>query len=161
MPPRAPAIGSATCAGCDSSPSTTSRLISSPTSRKKTAIKPSLIQSSNGLPRSMNVQEMPSLVSSAASIAPANGELASASASRLAAKSGTADAASLSMKAFSRFTPTAKRPGLATRASRWKSGFRLFAFLANEGHEELKQVHEVEVEAESAEDRDLLRHFGA
>src|SRR5215813_718093 len=33
--------------------------------------------------------------------------------------------------------------------------------LAHEHHEELKQVHEADVEAERAEDRDLLGHFRA
>ncbi len=43
MPPIAPAIGSAAWRGDDSSPASPSRLISSPTSRKKIAISPSLI----------------------------------------------------------------------------------------------------------------------
>ena len=110
MPPMAPAIGSATCEGCDSEPSTTSRLISSPTSRKKSAISPSLIHSTSGLLRSTNFQERPSLVSSRLWTGPANGELARTSASSAAARSGSADAASLSMNSFSRFGRTSS-PG--------------------------------------------------
>ncbi len=110
MPPMAPAIGSATCESCDSEPSTTSRLISSPTSRKKNAISPSLIHSTKGLLRSTNFQEKPILVSSRLSTGPANGELASTSASRAAATSGSADAASLSMNSFSRLACTSS-PG--------------------------------------------------
>ena len=45
-PPIAQRIGRDACLGEESSPSTISRLISSPTSRKKIAINPSLIQSS-------------------------------------------------------------------------------------------------------------------
>ena len=47
--PTAPTTGSTTFAGEDNSPVSTSRLISSPTEKKNTAIKPSLIHSSNGL----------------------------------------------------------------------------------------------------------------
>ena len=43
-PPQAPAMGRAACRGDASSPTNISRLISSPTRKKKTAIKPSLIQ---------------------------------------------------------------------------------------------------------------------
>ena len=43
MPPSAAAIGSAACRGDASSPASASRLISNPTSRKNTAINPSLI----------------------------------------------------------------------------------------------------------------------
>ena len=43
MPPIAPAMGSAAWRGDASSPASASRLISRPTRRKKTAIKPSLI----------------------------------------------------------------------------------------------------------------------
>src|ERR671912_2228439 len=59
---------------------------------------------------------------------------------------------------------TAKRPGLSTRASCLEVGVRysrsLFTFLAQEAHEELEQVHEVEVEAERAEDRDFFDDVG-
>jgi hypothetical protein len=41
MPPTAPATGSNACRGCASSPSNNSRLISSPTTKKKTVISPS------------------------------------------------------------------------------------------------------------------------
>ena len=43
-PPNAAITGNAACFGLDSAPSIASRLISSPTSRKNTAIRPSLIQ---------------------------------------------------------------------------------------------------------------------
>ena len=43
-PPNAAITGNAACLALDSGPSIASRLISSPTSRKNTAIKPSLIQ---------------------------------------------------------------------------------------------------------------------
>ncbi len=49
LPPTAPAAGNAVCDRDDSSPSRNSRLISSPTRKKKTAISPSLTQSSSGL----------------------------------------------------------------------------------------------------------------
>ncbi len=44
MPPAAAMIGSAALCRSDSAPLTNSRLISAPTSRKKIAIRPSLIQ---------------------------------------------------------------------------------------------------------------------
>jgi hypothetical protein len=44
MPPSAAAMGSAACRGLASSPMSSSRLISSPTTKKKTAMSPSLIQ---------------------------------------------------------------------------------------------------------------------
>ena len=49
IPPSAAMAGSATLLRSDSSPATTSRLISSPTSRKKIAISRSLIQISRVL----------------------------------------------------------------------------------------------------------------
>ncbi len=49
MPPAAAMTGSAACFAVDSSPTISSRLISRPTRKKKTAIKPSLIHSSSGL----------------------------------------------------------------------------------------------------------------
>ncbi len=49
MPPTAPRPGSTMLLSCDSSPRSTSRFSSNPISRKKTAIMPSLIQSSSGL----------------------------------------------------------------------------------------------------------------
>src|SRR5262249_25094109 len=81
-----------------------------PTSRKNRAISPSLIHSTTGLLRSMNHQLTPSLVSSTVWRAPASGELASTKASTAAARSGNADAASLSMKAFSRLTGATHDP---------------------------------------------------
>src|ERR1700730_13958649 len=49
IPPKAPTTGSAAFEAFDSSPSMISRLTSSPTSMKKTAISPSLTHSSKGL----------------------------------------------------------------------------------------------------------------
>src|SRR5215475_6686005 len=158
MPPSAPAIGSATWEGCESSPSTTSRLISSPTSRKKIAIRPSLIHSTSGLLRPNAPNATVSLVPSKRSATQANGELASSRASTAAARSGSALPASLCNTAARRFMGAfiAKRPGLATRASAEFSSGGLFPVLAHEGHQELEQVDEVEVQAERAEDGDLL-----
>ena len=48
MPPTAATAGRITFSGWESCPIKTSRLISSPTRRKKTAIRPSLIHSSKG-----------------------------------------------------------------------------------------------------------------
>ena len=48
MPPRAAAIARAALRGSASSPVSTSRLISSPTTKKKIAISPSLTHSSSG-----------------------------------------------------------------------------------------------------------------
>ena len=45
VPPRAATRGKAACRGEESSPSSTSRFISSPTRKKKTAMRPSLIHS--------------------------------------------------------------------------------------------------------------------
>jgi hypothetical protein len=59
MPPTAATTGSAPCEGCDSAPSRTSRLISSPTSRKNTAIRPSLIHSRTGLFNTIGPSEKP------------------------------------------------------------------------------------------------------
>ena len=111
MPPSAPAIGSATCEGRDSSPSTTSRLISSPTSRKKNAISPSLIHSSSGLLSPMSRYWMVNLSANAACTASRSGELASTSARTAAPSRGKADAASLSMKALNRLTRVTVTPG--------------------------------------------------
>ena len=49
MPPIAATAGRTICAGLESSPSITSRLISRPTRKKKRAMSPSLIHSSSGL----------------------------------------------------------------------------------------------------------------
>ena len=117
MPPSAPTTGRATCEGCDSAPSTTSRLISSPTSRKKSAISPSLIQSRTDLSRTIGPSEKPKRIRSRLSTASANGELASTRAAIAATSSGIAEAASLSMNSLSRLrsakavSPDSKTPG--------------------------------------------------
>lgn len=97
-------MGSATCEGFDNSPSTTSRLISRPTSRKNTAISPSLIQWCSG--------------PSAASKPARAGEFTSTMASTAAASNGSAEAASLSMKVLKRLDmyPHSKTPGRCVRA---------------------------------------------
>jgi hypothetical protein len=48
MPPTAAMTGRSTCANEESSPRSSSRLISRPTRKKKIAIRPSLIHSSSG-----------------------------------------------------------------------------------------------------------------
>jgi len=81
MPPRAPAAGSASVGRLDSWPSATSRLISRPTSRKNTAIRPSLIQSSSGLASASAPIRTSTGVSHRAPYQARNGELASSIAS--------------------------------------------------------------------------------
>ncbi|MNU03152.1 hypothetical protein D3C72_2470740 [compost metagenome] len=49
MPPTAAMAGKVACTRDESAPSSISRFTSSPTSRKKIAMKPSLIQSNSGL----------------------------------------------------------------------------------------------------------------
>ena len=117
MPPTAPTTGRAICEGCDSAPSTISRLISSPTSRKKSAISPSLIHSRTDLSRTIGPSEKPKRIRSRLSTASANGELASTRAAMAATSSGIAEAASLSMNSLSRLrsaklvSPDSKTPG--------------------------------------------------
>ncbi len=117
--------GRAICEGCDSAPSTTSRLISSPTSRKNTAIRPSLIHSRTGLFSTIGPSEKPKRIRSRSSTALAKGELASTRAAMAATSSGIADAASLSMNSLSRLrsanlaSPHSRTPGpFRARASR-------------------------------------------
>ena len=95
MPPSAPAIGSATWDGRDSSPATTSRLISMPTSRKNTTIRPSLIQCVRDL---VAISRCRTLATAGPS-----GELARTRASTVAASNGTALPASLCRNAAQRF----------------------------------------------------------
>ena len=111
-----PAERSATAA--TARPSTTSRLISSPTSRKKSAISPSLIHSSSDLLRSSGPSDRPKRIRSRLSTSAAKGEFASTRAAIAAAISGIAEAASLSMNSFSRLRsanawspPDSKTPG--------------------------------------------------
>src|SRR5579883_1329265 len=156
MPPKAPAIGRVTCAGRDSSPATTSRLISMPTSRKNTTIRPSSIQCTS--------DSGPSFRCRTCATAPPSGELASANASTAAASNGTALPASLCRKANQRFIgPRIRQNARVFRPGRLPSQVvtGLVAALSHEAHQELEQVHEVEVEAERPENRDLLGHLGA
>src|SRR5471032_2119405 len=168
MPPIAPAIGRATWAGRDSSPSITSRLISKPTSRKNTAISPSLIHSSRGLLRPAVPKAMVRSVSSSRCGADSQGELANRSANRVAASIGSTLPASLFNNVVSRFIRVAspshfpgalhsKTPEFCDPGVLSKTGWlQLIAALSHEAHEELEQVDEVEIEAEGAEDGDLL-----
>src|SRR5262245_45281027 len=98
MPPIAPAIGSAAWLADDSSPATNSRLTSSPTSKKNTVIKPSLIHSCRV--RDTEYVEAPTLSGSDhnRSYAADHGELAMMSAAAALTKSSTPAAASVSKK---------------------------------------------------------------
>jgi hypothetical protein len=63
MPPIAATVGSAAWPKLDSSPCSNSRLISSPTRKKNTAIRPSLIHSSRGFSSPSAPMRMPTGVS--------------------------------------------------------------------------------------------------
>ena len=66
MPPTAAMTGSAAACAVDSSPTTSSRLISSPTRKKKIAIRPSLIQWSSDLSSTSGATPRGTCVSSSA-----------------------------------------------------------------------------------------------
>lgn len=80
MPPIAPAIANPALRGEDSSPTSSSRLISRPTSRKNSTINPSLIQWSSDLESAAPSGPMVHFVSQSARYVSPQGELAQTSA---------------------------------------------------------------------------------
>jgi hypothetical protein len=100
MPPIAAASGSAAWRGDESSPICSSRLISSPTSRKNTAIRPSLIQKWSVLLTGLAVRPADSSTSHRWKYDSAQGELAQTSATAVAAISRNPDRTPRSAKSW-------------------------------------------------------------
>ncbi len=94
MPPSAAPAGSANLRGSASSPTSASRLISKPTTKKKTAIKPSLIQRLIGFDNDAPPIPTVSLVAHAPKYRSAHAELAQTRASAAAASRTMPPAAS-------------------------------------------------------------------
>ena len=94
MPPAAASAGKVAWATVDSSPRTSSRLISSPTRKKNTAIRPSLIHSSSGLSSASGPTRTPTGVSRNRLYSQDSGELSISSAASAAAISTSPPAAS-------------------------------------------------------------------
>ena len=94
MPPIAAMPGNSNCAGERNSPTNNSRFNSRPTRKKKTAIRPSLIQSSSGFSSCKLPSRMSSSTCSSPLYSDCSGELLISSASAAAATSNKPDAAS-------------------------------------------------------------------